>query len=212
MKVDRTRFLLLTGTISTATALAMAGASGCTVVSKSDGSDASTTPATTDDGGSTTPSANDGGGAKGDAGTTSDCLGSGGDDGGALDCSALAANGCDIACEGYATNFKPEVAKAIADCLLLLPSCEGDFDAMQACTTAALAKACDDATAKTFCAPIASACGKNDGGAADIDSSTCEALAKGLSTEGRGSFLSCVDEGTPGYCTPDSSYCLDAMK
>lgn len=211
MKVDRTRFLLLTGTISTATALAMAGASGCTVVSKGDGSDAATTPTTTDDGGSTTPATSDGG-AKSDAAPTSDCLGSGAGDAGALDCTKLAANGCDVSCEAYASNFKPEVARAIADCLVKLPSCEGDFDAMQACATAALAKACDDPTAKTFCTPIASSCGKNDGGAADIDQSKCEALAKGLSTEGRASFLSCVDEGTPGYCTPDSSYCLDAMK
>lgn len=213
MKVDRARFLLLTGAIGAATALALTGASGCTVVQKTSGSDGggSTSNPETDSGSSTT----DGGGTtvKDDAGTTtSDCLGSGSSDAGALDCSTLAANGCDVYCDTYATNFKPAIAKAIADCLVKLPTCEGGMDAMKACTDAALAKACDDPSAKTFCTPVASECAKNDAGAEGLTQSSCEGLAKGLSEQGRTDFLSCIDEGSPGYCTYASAFCVDAFK
>lgn len=209
MKVDRAKFLLLTGTIGAATALAMTAASGCTVVQKSgtDGGGPAEDPPAQDAAVDTTDaSATDGGGTDGGS-----CLGGGTADAGAVDCSGLATNGCDLTCERWAPTFKPAIAKAMADCLLKLPSCEGGTDAVTACADAALAKACDDPTAKSYCTPIATACSGSDSGD-HVTQAGCEALAKGLSEEGRTTFLSCVTEGTPGYCTADSSYCLGAMK
>lgn len=207
MKVDRAKFLLLTGTIGAATALAMTAASGCTVVQKSgaDGGPVEEPPDATASATDAAPAETDAGG---DAGA---CLGGESGDAGAVDCSGLATNGCDVTCERWAPAFKPAVAKAMADCLLTLPSCEGSMDAVTACADAALAKACDDPSAKAYCTPIASACGGSDAGE-PVTQASCEGLAKGLSAEGRSTFLSCVTEGTPGYCTADSSYCVGAMK
>lgn len=218
MKVDRARFLFLTSTIGAATALAMAGGAGCTIVQKA--SDDGGTPLYAKDGGETSdPSASSDAGAKPtkpdgqqDSGSSApaSCLASG--DAGALDCDALAANACDPYCWAYAENYKPEIAKAIADCLVKLPTCEGAMDAMKACVDGALAKACDDPTAKTFCTPVTTECAKNNAGADGLTEAACEGVAKGLTEAGRSNFLSCIDEGTPGTCTFASAGCVDYVK
>ena len=101
MKVDRAKFLLLTGTIGAATALAMTAASGCTVVQKGgDDGGAGSDPTAADASASTADAAGDAG--AGDGGEAQSCLGesaSASGDAGAIDCAGLAANGCDLTCE-----------------------------------------------------------------------------------------------------------------
>src|SRR4051794_38722437 len=100
MKVDRTRFLLLTTALSAATAVGVM-ATGCTVTSTDKGT---VTPPTTED---------SGGGDGGydayypDASDSSACL----DDTGAAPSCAAANATCTVACERYLTNYTKGVAR-----------------------------------------------------------------------------------------------------
>ena len=78
------------------------------------------------------------------------------------------------------------------------------------CVDSALPKACDDATSTSFCTPLVTSCKANSGN--EITQAACESVAKALTTAGRDQFTSCVTEGTAGFCTADSSWCIDAIK
>lgn len=220
MNVDKTKFLLLTGAISAATAVAIATTSGCNTVNETssdagNGGDTGTTPPSTDGGGD---SATDGGG---DAGTA--CLDDTAPDGGSVDagdaalpdvCNGTQANGCDITCGDIATKFKAGVTYDIAQCLIKLPSCEGNAQGVGDCVAAALAKTCPDTTADSFCAPLVSACTADGGadagdGGVVLDTKTCTDLARGLSSNGRDKFQICIDEGVSGNCTLDPAFCIN---
>jgi hypothetical protein len=200
MKVDRTRFLLLTTALSAATAIG-AVATGCTVKS----TEAPTVnPVTEDSGGGDGgyDAYTDGGG------DASACY----DNTGAAASCAAANTSCTAACERYLTNYTAGVARGITECIIKLPTCEGADTEIAGCVQTALANACDDPTATTFCSPIVESCTADGGGTSGIDLTECTDLAKGLSTAGRAAFTSCVTEGTAGYCKADPSTCIDTIE
>src|SRR5205823_5350436 len=115
---------------------------------------------------------------------------------------------CRDLCDGYiaqpsvgiAAYYKAGIARSITACILAKPSCGTLTHAqLEPCADDALAHACDDPTATTFCAPMVESCGgitPPDGGSNTIFTKEgCESIAKGLTSEGRKAFTSCVMEG-----------------
>jgi len=207
MNVDRARFLLLTTALSAATAVAVS-ASGCTV--KSDASDAGTVPPVETDAATTYDSGMDA--YTTDASDASACLT---DDGIAPTCEGATNAACGTLCQNYLPNYKKGVSRAIAECLLALPSCESGVDdsAIANCVQISLAKACPDPSAATFCTPLVTQCAADAAGT-NLDQTECQDLVVGLNDTGRTAFTSCVTEGnsTPGYCSSDPSACIDQLE
>jgi hypothetical protein len=219
MKIDRSRFLMLTGALSAATALGAAAIGGCSSSSTTVAPDASVPPTdsgvTTDGGGTTDAS---------DAGTDSGaCLGDtapadAGDAGdGGLDCTAAADTACQAGCEAALANLRAGIAFAAADCILKLPSCEGAAtDVIGACIEAAAGKACADSTAATYCQDVFAACTDagapvDAGDAGGFTQADCEKAAVALNQTGRDTFMSCMVESGGSGCA-DPQACLDALK
>jgi hypothetical protein len=223
MKIDRARFLLLTGALSAA---AIAGCSSSTTTVNStptaDAGDDATTVVTvtdsgTDSGGddSATTSGDDAA-SNVDSATCSDTVVTG-----ANACVAIADAGADggsanfcltpVLCTTLAATLKPKIAAAVANCLAALPSpCDETASTQQAkyeCLTTALATACPDSTAAASCA---TACGDAgvDGGVA-----SCATVLPGLTDMGTGSYITCVSEsGGSGCPNPmDSDLCLEQI-
>ncbi len=215
MKIDRTRFLLLSTSLAAATAAAVLSTTGCQNTTTD--TDAGTT-AENDSG--TTPTS-DSGATSDDAGdAAAACLGNdpakgpycgpsgeGGDpDAGEAD--AGPAPKCPAGCSSFSNYFKSEVAKGLNDCLEAAPTCEG---LESSCVDKVLAQACTDQGAVDFCTGLAATCG--DAGAGDSDGGTafsqesCLKVANGLSDNGKTFVTSCI-EGLPDNC----GYCLDSVK
>ncbi len=202
MKIDRTRFLLLTTTLAAATAAALATNTGCTSTSDTDaGVSDSDSGAGTGDGGTsadtgskTDTDASDGAAAcLGGADGTFACGPVGeGDDAGVVKCQTQ--------CEAAVAKFKSGVAKDINDCLNSSPACEG---ADVTCTNQAIALACPDTTATTFCTGLAPKCADASSG---FTQTTCAEVVSALSQPGRTIFTTCVDEGN------DCGVCLNLAK
>jgi len=208
MKIDKTRFLVLTSGLAAASAAALIACSSSTT--KTDNPNNGTDSGSTDSGGNTdTGATGDGGGdaavaCLSDKGEAPFCTASGegldagddaatdgGGDGGAME------SACPDQCVQARTYFKSDVAADIDKCLNGgTMSCEGTT--LATCATAALAKTCDDATATTYCDTVMETCA----GDAAVDSGTpftkeqCVAAAKGLNDFGRSTFLTCVQEGS----------------
>lgn len=206
MKIDKARFLLLTGTLSAAAVAGAAAMGGCTVVSNSTdgGTDSGTTTDSGSTDGSTDGSSSTDGGADGSTDGGADaaaCL----DDNGpaAADCSD--AGGCTCADPTTRAGFKKGVLAAIADCQLKLPTCEGNAAADQ-CEKDAVARACDDPTATTFCQPLVAGCANGVG--QKITQQDCEKVVRALTAAGRATVESCVTEGVAGNCSTDSLLCV----
>lgn len=207
MNVDRAKFLLLTTALSAATVVA-ATASGCTVKSVDNGTSGTVTPPTPTDDGGVDAYAADAYVADGYAPDGGACL----DDTGAAPSCAGAPTDCATACAHYLTNYTNGVGRAIADCIVKLPTCESATTQISACVQGALALACPDPTAEAFCEPISTSCG-TDAGVAAFDKTECSDLAKGLNATGRTALSSCVTEGmAAGYCKPNPSTCLDTIE
>lgn len=205
MKLDRSRFLMLTGAMSTA-ALAAASSNACSSNFKG---------GTNDDGGSSSGSGTSGSSSSSsgvpDAKT---CLGETAIQSGNVDCSKGAAN-CQIT---YAkcTNIqngglKPGVAQTAAACIINLPTCPDNAStAPVECVEAALSEACEDTTAASYCAALVSACASTPAGAGGpFDQALCEKLAKGpmvaqLSAHASttGTPLAAPRMGAPGMLPP----------
>jgi hypothetical protein len=144
------------------------------------------------------------------------------DTGAAPDCTADAGIACNAACNHYAGNYKAGVARDIANCLLKLPSCESPTqdNEIAACVQSALARACADTTADTFCTPHVAQCvGTPDGGGPDggsmagLEQMECRELATGLNSAGRAAFTTCLQNGMgTGYCRPDPTTCIDNIE
>lgn len=209
MNVDKARFLLLTTALSAATAVALS-ASGCTV--KNDATDAGTTnpDPTVDSGGGTDSGADgytydssteDGGACLDDTGLAPTC------EGAAADCSTI--------CQHYIPTFKNGVGRAIAECIIKLPTCEGADVAIANCVQNALGAACPDPTAEDFCQPLSNACDGDagDGGAGSLPLSDCNDLATGLNATGRTAFAACIND-TQGanYCVADPNTCIETIE
>lgn len=208
MKVDRARFLLLTTALSAATAVAIS-ATGCTLKSEaSDGGSTPTTP-TNDSGSDGAPdAASDGYTADSATGDGGACL----DDTGLAPTCEGANTSCTATCEHYLTTFKKDVARAIAGCIVALPSCEGATLEVTDCVQNALARACPDPTAEGFCEPLATTC-NGDGSSTAFSKSDCTDVATGLSKAGRTQLSGCVQEGQGvSYCKPDPTSCLDDIE
>jgi hypothetical protein len=209
MNVDRARFLLLTTAISAATAVALS-ASGCSATTnQTDGGTVSPIPG---DDAATTPTDSGTDAYSADASDGATCLT---DDGIAPTCESATADAtCTAQCQLYLPNYKKGVARAIADCVLALPSCEGGSTnaGVANCVQIALASACADPSAATFCQPLVAECAA-DGGTGALDQTECQDLAVGLSDAGRVEFTSCINEGMAGaYCIADPTSCIDAIE
>lgn len=220
MKIDRSRFLMLTGALSAATALGAGAVAGCSSTAATDKADASTT--TTTDGGSS-----DGATEPADAGVDTgsvSCLddrADGGDpDAGdsGLDCAGNADAYCQMACTNAFTNLKAGVAFEAAECVLKLPTCEGTTtDVVGDCFEKAGAKACADPTSPPFCQSIFDGCADagadpdaGDAGDGGVwNKATCVALVNALNDTGRAAFQSCMVEGNG--CI-DPMVCVNAAK
>lgn len=222
MKIDKSRFLVLTTSLAAASAAALIAIPGCSTTQTS--TDAGTQPAN-DSGGSGDVTTNDSGG--GDTGTDSGptCLGDKGpapvcfatpvgEGDGGLDADDAGGDAgvdakCAYECDRVSMYFKKDVAKAVNDCLDTAPTCEGG---VPDCVDKALPKVCDDSTAKDFCTPLVQGCQVDGGDAATtpLTQAACEAIAKALTTEGRTAFTVCVsDEGLGCDLAGD---CVDQIK
>jgi hypothetical protein len=234
MKIDKTRFLFLTTTLAASAAAAMmVTSSGCSsTATNTDGGATPTTDSGTD---SSSDSSTDAGPAcLGDNGNAPYCgpAGEGGDpdagDDAGEDAGGTADGGnapvCPYECRSAVDSFKKGVATAINDCLNkgAANACE---TSLKTCVEQALPKACDDATAKTFCEGLVAKCsgdagnggGDDAGDAGDAGASTgtltqqkCESFVKALNAKGRENFTSCMTEGD--VCVGDADYCIDLFK
>jgi hypothetical protein len=233
MKIDKTRFILLTSTLAASAAVAVVSTSGCTsTATQTDGGTQTTdsgTDGTTSD--SSTDSGDSGGQCLDDTGNAPFCgpTGEGGDpdagddagDGGTADAGPNSPT-CRYECNQASENLKKGVANAVNDCLNKDKDEATCIERTKACVAEGLAKACDDATAKTYCTSLVAQCkgdaGEDDAGD-DAGSSTqtpftqqaCEALVKALSAKGRENFTSCVTEGGTA-CIGRPGDCLDEFK
>jgi hypothetical protein len=213
MKVDRTKFLLLTGALSAATTVALVSTTACT-----------TTSATTDGGTVTPPSGDDSGPDSTTEGGA--CLGDSvveGGDAAAQDCSKAL---CPTECTNVQNAYRAGVAQAAVQCILALSICESGGSEATKCAEDALANACDDPTAATLCTKLVADCTAPSDAGYDADASTadagaafdqasCVALVRGLNADARTSFTSCVTEGAGagnGACKTDPQTCLDNFK
>ncbi len=204
MKIDKSRFLLLTTSIAAATTALVVSATGCNTVHTEDdaGSSSGSTP-TADSGSSTDDDAGEGG-ATSDADAALACLGNTGaaplcgpanegeDAGGLAKCS--------YECDKFNATFKTEVAKDISACLDTAfegPTFEGCAGAAPPCVEAAVAKACDDPEADTYCTTLLAGCG--DAGVA-VTQEQCVSFVRALSNEGKTTLTTCTAEGTCGDC------------
>jgi hypothetical protein len=203
MKIDKTRFLFLTGALSAAAVAGMSVTSGCTVTSTSTdgGADSSTTTpdsSTGTDGSASTDGSTDGSSSTDGGADAAACLD---DTGSVADC----ADAGSCTCSTESGLFKKGVANAIAECQLKLPTCEGD-PASATCIRDAITRACDDATATAFCAPLVADCA--NGAGQKITQADCEKLVKSLSAAGRAQVTTCVTEGVANNCGTDSLLCV----
>ncbi len=196
MQIDRSKFLLLTTSLSAGVALvaSVAGGAGCSSTNAT--ADAGATDATTgvpDSGGELDSSTSDGAADGGDGGA---CLG----DVGSPTCELGADAGdggpvCQMSCVAALTNLRPAIADQAGKCLLDLPTCEGGGADVEACFSQAIAKACPAADAPAFCDRLASIC--IDAGAPDAGAeatSKCGAIASALNATGRSTLETCVIE------------------
>jgi hypothetical protein len=213
MKIDKTRFLLATGVVTVSMGLLAAVTAGCSSKSEdaapaahdedakapvtdptqtdpsTPGKDAG--PKSTPDSGSNT----DGGSNKdgGDGGTTVACLD---DKSPAAQPACPGAGECQDACDTFATDYKKGLSADIRKCLTVA-ICQ---TSTATCADKALAKACVDATATTFCTPLVAGC-KGSNPADTITQASCEALAKGLTAAGRDVLKTCFEnEAVCGDC------------
>lgn len=214
----KSRFLLLAFVTATAS-IGLTALVGCTI--KADDAPAAqpmpepapTTNAATDSTdpakpGSKPASSSSGGSSSGgsSSGGTKDAGGSdsGNHDGGAavacLDDSAPAVqpacptagagDECTQACDDYATNFKKGISADIRKCLTK-DLCNAGTTST--CTDKALAKACADPTATTFCTPNVTGC-KGANAQDTITQASCETVAKGLTAAGRSLLQQCFEQ------------------
>lgn len=220
MKIDKSRFLLLTTSLAaTATALAVATVACNSTSTSTDAGDQQ--PSTTPDGGGNTTNSEggtDGGGGEqclGTDGTAPMCspTGEGGGDDAGADGGATVAK-CQFECQSAVSTFKTGVAVAINSCLdkaVADPTVEGACaGALPGCASEAIAQACDDPTAAEFCTTTLAQCGGDDAGAdagaGAITQDKCIAVAKALSGEGKTTLTTCITEGNDcGSCFATAS-------
>lgn len=205
MNIDTARFLLVTSVLSVSMALCTVTA-GCS--SKSDDTPAplphdddaqapsTNTPDPSNAGssgsnptGKTDPDAGgkDSGSGKdgGEGGTAAACLD---DSAPAAQPACPGAGECQAPCDNFAADYKKGLSADIRKCLTTA-ICMGST---ATCADKALAKACADPTATTFCTPMVSGC-KGANAADPITQASCEVVAKGLTATGRDVLKNCFE-------------------
>ncbi len=207
MKIDRSKFITITGALAAASGIT--AFSACTIVSTSGGNPDAASPsdsATNPDGplgDGETPDGSSEAGADAGVDSPAGCLG----DDKVLNpsCSSFAADGGDAgacirgqegqsACASYQTNMRNGVARAAILCLAVAPTCEGTVDAITRCGLEALSRACPDPAAQAFCQKEIAACAAA-GTTPAVTQKQCEQYASGLNDKGRAAFTSCATEG-----------------
>lgn len=216
MKIDKSKFLVLTSVLAAGTAAAALAAPGCS----------STANGTSDGGASVDGSSGGGGDGGGGDGSTTGDGGGGGDGGGdAGEClgddkvlnpscaSFLGDGGADAAagtcvttatgqaaCSSFQANLRNGVAREAVKCLNVAPTCEAVPDPVVGCFDQAAAKACPDATAATFCTAQLAKCTAGSIGQAD-----CVKYMTALTSSGRDKFAAnCADEAGCAFGNLDS--------
>lgn len=146
----------------------------------------------------------------GDAGDGGTCLGDA-PDGGAAVCPS--AGPCGEPCARILVHYKGAVARAAVECIGTLPSCENAADVIP-CVDQALARACPDSTAPSFCGPLVTTCDPEAGDAGTmISQQGCELFANGLSSAGRAVLQACFEEKiAAGTCPTEVGACADEIR
>lgn len=218
MKIDKSRFLALTGAIAAATMVSV-GAAGCVIKTADD----KESPADNKDAGNT-PEADAGpeddadAGPKEDASTDSDgstdaetpaCLD---DTGPEANCEVLPTS-CAEACENMLFvdwGLKNGVMLDMIDCLTGLPTCVdedgGPSKAAWECRDEAAKKACVTDSDKALCETLVDNCWEVSAGM--FSEEFCEITAGAIREDLHENLVDCVTEGVDGYCTPDPMWCL----
>ncbi len=206
MKLDRTRFLMLTTALSGAIAACAVTSTNNTVPGgggggndSGGGSDGTTTGdgATSQDSGKDTSTNPDG---ASDAAICDDSVGTAGacasyaDGGAGPTDGGDAGNACltSLLCDDVLADLKPKVAQKTIECVFALPTCESGAG-IDVCIATALAGACPDATGKAACDQIASVCG-DAGVDAGVSQADCQKYTAGLTAAGRTKFVACMTE------------------
>lgn len=205
MKLDKSRFLAITGLLAAASGVA--AVSACTITSVTgdvDGGNTTTDASTTTDGAVVDPPVGD---ASPDSTTTTDaadsapsCLGDDKVQNPSCDSFADASTNCagqagTLYCNDVQAKFRNGVARGIMECLKLAPTCEAIPDPITKCTLDTLDKACPDLAATAApCQAAAKTC-TDLGVTPDIDQAKCQQYLAGLSPAGRTEFTSCAAEG-----------------
>ena len=99
------------------------------------------------------------------------------------------------------------------DCVLALPSCDNAND-VRLCVDRAMARACDDPTANTYCASFVTACDPNAGKpGSSISQDGCVILSNGLAATGHADFKTCIDAKiAAGTCPLGVVDCADEIR
>jgi hypothetical protein len=230
MKIDRARFLMMTGALSGAFAAACAVAA-CSTATTSTPDAGASGDGGGGGGGADSSSGTDSGGGRTDSGTTTGDSGGDAADGAACDDTVGKRGACadfldggtgpdadaaaeggvaclsDILCSGLLMNLKPGVAEKAINCIALLPTCEGTTTSpVEDCVQKALSAACPDTTGQAPCDAIAATCA--DAGAdAGVKGADCTKITTGLSSSGRDAFVACMTESA---CSKtDPTQCLN---
>jgi hypothetical protein len=222
MKVNRTRFLLLTAALAGGVGVGVGA--GCTVNdTTNNGTDGGTQGDATGGDDSATGDSATGDSATGDSATDGGTEAATCDDttGSAPDCAALVNSASDggvndggtscatnaafaTVCAAWVANLKSKVATNAANCAVALPSCESGAG-LDTCLSAALNMSCADPTADAVCMSISATCA--DAGVTDAGISTtqCDTYVSGLNPTGRTALQACFTEG---MCASDFGTCI----
>lgn len=175
MNIDRSRFLVLTASLSAGAA----GVGACSVAAP-DGVPATPTEAST----ANDASAEAGGECSADAGE-------------AAACQTFTGTLCAEQCGRVASSFGRGVSRAFAACIDDFVDCtsEGNGDMVLACLEGAMTAACPASERLPWCATFDN-CGEGT-----VSRSACEGLVSALNESGYERFKACIDEGGGG-CGP----------
>lgn len=220
MALDPKKFALLTSTIAASIVVVGTTVTGCTEKAVDDtpgegsssGEPTSSSSSSSGDGGGS--SSGDGGGSSsssssGDGGNDAgSCLG---DDGAAPSCddiaeTCLAEEDREYTCPGYATIFRPAIARATIDCLKISPSCEeGDPD-LNNCAAAAIAEGCP-VDVVDYCDELIvhASCGDSD--VSEELRALCLDFAPALSEAGKTALTDCAK--AEDSCAFELRWCLE---
>lgn len=145
-----------------------------------------------------------------DAADAKPCLGDTAD-GGAPASKCPTTGACAASCARVANHYRAGVAEAAIACVN--KSCTS-VASLSLCVDSALAEACPEGTAASYCRPLVTACDPDAGGiGSTISQEGCESFANGLSAAGRSVFASCLQAKiTAGTCARENAACADEIR